>query len=312
MSRSRAIDTRQALSDDILQKFCQLPTIKGHAADEAQLRGDLERVIADSWFLHTVINAIPWRRLIELLEQTHKAYRDFQTARRDLTEALSDPQAKFDLLAMRTDHFGKTLRKFQAARNRFAEVTSFLDKIEPNEQRERLITVWQRVLTDGFGKQSYILKRAASIASSQQTLTDPVKKATMERMQRDARFPERIGAVVFNLQSEEQCDRFLVERLAIIQSHPPPRSVGRPVDSKKHLECRLFVRDLLTAVATAGGDLTVNKDYKDKPGTLPAALQLLKPYLPSQITDKLSLGLLAEIRTNWRDDTGRKIDRFPE
>jgi hypothetical protein len=77
------------------------------------------------------------------------------------------------------------------------------------------------------------------------------------------------------------------------------------------LECRLFVRDLLTAVATAGGDLTVNKDYKDKPGTLPVALQLLKPYLPSQITDKLPLGLLAEIRTSWRADTGRKIGHFP-
>jgi hypothetical protein len=88
-------------------------------------------------------------------------------------------------------------------------------------------------------------------------------------------------------------------------------SKGRRPGSKKHWACRYFVRDLLIAVANAGGDLRFDKDNPDPERGLLGALYLLAPYVPPGATCDLPLyeagdlppgipGLLAEIRKLWR------------
>jgi hypothetical protein len=91
----------------------------------------------------------------------------------------------------------------------------------------------------------------------------------------------------------------------------PQPSKGRSHGSKKHWACRYFVRDLLIAVANAGGDLRFDKDNPDPERGLLGALYLLAPYVPPDATCDLPSyepvdlppgmpGLLAEIRKLWR------------
>jgi hypothetical protein len=301
--RGTAKGARLALSDDVLSKVCQLPTIKGRVTDVKQFSQDIRRIVDDSWSLHTAIKAIPWQRLKELESSKFKAYAAFKDARDNLKVVLDDPQAKLDLLAARTDNFQKTLRKLRSAQDRFASAWSFLDRIKSAEEKRKLIDAWLVVWNYGFGS------RKAS-----PTVISPPQIGLWGRAQRDARFSAAVGAVEFNIQSSEQRDRFLKDLVGL----PSKREPGRPVDSKTHLECRLFVHSLLEAVGSAGGDLPFDKDNPDPERGLLGALYLLAPYVPPRATCELLSsranelppgmpGLLAEIRKLWRAE--RKEDR---
>jgi hypothetical protein len=86
-------------------------------------------------------------------------------------------------------------------------------------------------------------------------------------------------------------------------AQPQRRRPGRP---KKHLEARSFVRNLLTAVASAGGELRYDKNQEF--GTLRDALDLLAPFLPPRLISGLSANALADILAEWRAEiTGWKL-----
>jgi hypothetical protein len=149
------------------------------------------------------------------------------------------------------------------------------------------------------------LRERVEIPSSAMT----VMRCTMARLLKDARLSERIGAIVFDAQTDTRCEEVLKEYgLALGKSSPQPRNVGRPAGSKRGLECRYFVYDLLTVVAKAGGKLTFDKNHGG--GTLPSALELIAPFLPPPMVEgKFSPSLLAEVCASWRKDIGQIIDR---
>jgi hypothetical protein len=296
--RGTAKGVRLALSDDVLRKLCQLSTIKGYVKDEAQFRSVIKFMVDDSWFLHAATKVIPWQQLIKLKMHEWNSETSFEGARDQLKAALNDPQATMDILASHTDAFQKALRKLQSARDRFAEARSFLDRIESDEQKAKFIEAWRVAVKHGFGKTSY---RPAPLIE-----IPPI--GLWGEAQRHAKLSAAIGAIVFNIQSDEQRDRFLKEYLL---GQLSPRQRGRPIQSKTHLECRLFVRDLLNAVNNAGGKLSFDKNLER--GTLLDALRLLAPFVPAPATRGLRTcpsedlppglpGLLAEVRADWLAD----------
>jgi hypothetical protein len=253
--RGSAKGVRLALSDDVLSKVCQLPTTNGRVKDDLQLRHDIQRIVDKSWSLHWAVKAIPWPQLIKLESSKLKAYAAFMDARDDLKVVLHDPQAKLDVLAARTDSFQKKLHKLQSTLDRFASAWKFLDRVKSAKEKHELIDAWSVVLNYGFG--------------SRQVPPTVPEFSIWGRAQLDAaEFSAAIAAVKFNIKSAEQRDRFLRDLVGLPSKRE--RGRGRPVDSKTHLECRLFVRNLLDAVGNAGGKLGFDKNLKR--GTLLDAL----------------------------------------
>jgi hypothetical protein len=67
---------------------------------------------------------------------------------------------------------------------------------------------------------------------------------------------------------------------------------------------RALVSALLNAAATAGGKLTVNK--RSESGSLVEARDLLKPYLPPEISRHLSFGTLVTLHSAWVKNRKKK------
>jgi hypothetical protein len=235
---------------------------------------------------------------------------DVQTAHECLRAAALDASsgAKPDLLEVETRRLAAARRKLDAAQDRAIRSFSFLDRIDPKEQA-RVVEAVLRALVDGFGKQSQVLSGVSDydlrppswIPEDMSGQLETEMRRARARLQKEASVSARIGAIVFNAQSDDLNDRVL-KGYGLAVGQLPPRDAGRPRGTKKHLECRFFVHDLLVAVGNAGGELRFDKNTRR--GTLLDALRLLAPYLPPPATCYLATsddlppglpGLLAEI-----------------
>jgi len=73
---------------------------------------------------------------------------------------------------------------------------------------------------------------------------------------------------------------------------------GRRRGTVKDMTFEVFVRHLLLSAAEAGGDLTLDKNFKK--GTLIDALNILRPYIPKGVVPNvLPLGTLQRIKTKY-------------
>jgi len=270
------------MSDSLLQKLREITTHKGYVPDGAELRGGVECAIRNSWLFHNMALATPCLRDSQLYPLL---VGEGETTNHKLTTREAAARKALELALKQSDEFDMMFQDAQSKGNGYEFMMEHTVS-RKGDPLGRLITATREFLA--------------------------VLEELHRRAQAFGREYVHVRAEVrAKLWSIEGADRVLQQYFQNPPLQRPKMARGRPIGSRKHLACRAFVRDLLTAVDNAGGRLVFNKNYPEN-GTLLPVLRLLRPHLPQGVICSPPPRLLAEICATWRTDRGRKIDRSPD
>jgi hypothetical protein len=95
---------------------------------------------------------------------------------------------------------------------------------------------------------------------------------------------------------------------AALKVEKSARGQGRPLGSRRTEISKHHVWNVLTVVRAAGGFLTVNKNDQENPGSLSAALDLIRPHLPPDLIPvNIPLSQLAEVQAAHHKATAELV-----